>query len=294
VSGRHRWRLAVVLALTLTVLVAEVVGSALSGSLALLSDAGHMATDAAGLGLALAATRLAARAPTETRTFGLARVEILAALVNGLLVLAVGVAVVTGGIDRLIRPATVEPASMTAIAAAGLVVNVIGLVLLRGPSSQSLNLRGAYLEVMGDLLGSVAVLVAGAVIATTGWARADAVASLVIGLLIAPRAYSLLREVVHVLLEGVPRSVDMAEVRRHLAEVPGVREVHDLHAWTITSGAPALMAHVVVTPEAFAPDAYHLLLDRLRDCLHGHFDVTHSTFQVEPVGHTDPGEAAHA
>jgi cobalt-zinc-cadmium efflux system protein len=280
--------------LTLVVLVAEVVGSALSGSLALLSDAGHMATDAAGLGLALAATRLAARAPTQTRTFGLARVEVLAALVNGLLVLAVGVAVVTGGIGRLIRPAMVEPASMTAIAAAGLIVNVIGLILLRGPSSESLNVRGAYLEVMGDLLGSVAVLVAGGVIATTGWVRADGVASLVIGVLIAPRAYSLLREVVHVLLEGTPRTVDMGEVRRHLAGVPGVCAVHDLHAWTITSGAPALTAHVVVVPEAFAPEAYHTLLDRLRDCLHGHFDVTHSTFQVEPMGHTDPDEAAHA
>jgi cobalt-zinc-cadmium efflux system protein len=277
-----------VLVLTVLVLVAEVVGSALSGSLALLSDAGHMATDAGGLALALAATRLAARPPTEARTFGWARIEVLAALANGLLVLAVGVAVVTGGIGRLLRPVEVHPASMTAIAAAGLVVNVIGLLLLRRPSAQSLNVRGAYLEVLGDLLGSLAVLAAGAVIATTGWTRADAVASLVIGLLIAPRAYSLLREVVHVLLEGTPRNVDLAGVRRHIEEVPGVAAVHDLHAWTITSGAPALTAHVVVEPPVLEPEAYHQMLDSLRDCLQGHFDVPHSTFQLEPTGHTDP------
>jgi cobalt-zinc-cadmium efflux system protein len=261
--------------------------------MALAADAGHMATDAAGLGLALAATRLASRPPTEQRTFGLARLEILAALVNGLLVLAVGVAVLTAGIGRLIQPVTVEPASMTAIAAAGLIVNVIGLFCLRGPAAESLNLKGAYLEVVGDMAGSVAVLAAGAVIATTGWVRADGVASVAIGVLIAPRAYALLREVVHVLLEGTPRGVDLAGVRQHIEEVPGVRAVHDLHAWTITSGAPALTAHIVVTPDAFEAGAYHELLDRLRDCLHGHFDVTHSTFQVEPEGHTDPGPALH-
>jgi cobalt-zinc-cadmium efflux system protein len=201
------------------------------------------------------------------------------------------VAVVTGGIARLAQPVEVEPVSMTAIAAAGLVVNVIGLVLLRGPSGESLNIRGAYLEVMGDLAGSVAVLAAGAVIATTGWVRADGVASIAIGLLIAPRAYSLLRDVVHVLLEGTPRSVDLEGVRRHIEDVSNVRAVHDLHAWTITSGAPALTAHVVVAESALEPAAYHELLDRLRDCLQGHFDVAHSTFQVEPEGHTDPAEA---
>jgi cobalt-zinc-cadmium efflux system protein len=284
----------VVLSLTVVVLAAEIVGSAISGSLALLSDAGHMATDAAGLGLALVATRLAARAPTSQRTFGLARLEILAALVNGLLVLAVGVAVTTGGIARLTHPSAVAPASMTAIAAAGLVVNLLGLFLLRGPSSESLNVRGAYLEVLGDMLGSVAVLAAGAVIAVTGWVRADAIASIAIGLLIAPRAYSLLREVVHVLLEGTPRSVDLAGVRRHLEEVPQVEAVHDLHAWTITSGAPALTAHVVVATEALSAPAYHDLLDRLRDCLRGHFDVAHSTFQLEPLGHSESDLSLHA
>jgi cobalt-zinc-cadmium efflux system protein len=280
--------------MTVVVLVAEAIGSALSGSLALLSDAGHMATDAGGLVLALVATKLAARRPTDKRTFGLARIEILAALVNGLLVLAVGVAVITGGIGRLLQPVEVAPASMTVIAAAGLVVNLIGLLLLRRPSADSLNIRGAYLEVVGDLLGSVAVLAAGAVIATTGWLQADGVASIAIGLLIAPRAYSLLREVVHVLLEGTPRSVDLAGVRRHLAEVEHVRAVHDLHAWTITSGAPALTAHVVVARSALTPDAYHALLDHLRDCLQGHFDVAHSTFQIEPEGHADPAASSHA
>jgi cobalt-zinc-cadmium efflux system protein len=274
--------------LTVTVLAAEIAGSIWSGSLALAADAGHMATDSAGLALALAAATLAKRQPTEKRTFGLARLEVLAALANGMLVMAVGAAILTGGIARLITPVEVSPAPMTAIAAVGLVVNIIGLALLRGPSSQSLNLRGAYLEVMGDLAGSVAVIAAGAVIATTGWVRADGLASLVIGLLIAPRAYGLLREVVHVLLEGTPRQVDLGGVRQHIEQVPGVRAVHDLHAWTITSGAPALTAHVVVDPQALEAKAYHRLLDQLRDCLAGHFDVEHSTFQVEPEGHSEP------
>jgi cobalt-zinc-cadmium efflux system protein len=210
------------------------------------------------------------------------------------LVLGVGIAVVGGGIGRLIRPVDVEPAAMTAVAVAGLVANLVGLLLLRGPSGESLNLRGAYLEVLGDLLGSVAVLVAGAMIAWTGWTRADGVASIAIGVFIAPRAYALLREVVHVLLEGTPRSLDLPGVRRHLEEVPQVWAVHDLHAWTITSGAPALMGHVVVAPEALEPVAYHKLLDALRDCVRGHFGVTHSTFQIEPEHHTDPGPATHA
>jgi cobalt-zinc-cadmium efflux system protein len=285
--------LVVVLSLTLAALAAELVGSALSGSLALASDAGHMGTDAAGLILALAATSLASRPPTALRTFGWARLEVLAALVNGLLVLGVGVAVVTGGVGRLLRPVEVAPASMTVIAAAGLIANLVGLLLLRGASGESLNIRGAYLEVLGDLLGSVAVLAAGAVIAWTGWVRADAMASIAIGLLIAPRAYALLREVVHVLVEGTPRSVDLAGVRRHLEAVPLVEAVHDLHAWTITSGSPVLTAHVVVAREALEPVAYHALLDRLRDCLQGHFDVAHSTFQVEPWQHRDADAGAH-
>jgi cobalt-zinc-cadmium efflux system protein len=284
--------LILVLGLTGIVLIGEVVGSILSGSLALLADAGHMATDSAGLVLALLATRLATRAPTVRRTFGFQRAEVLAALVNGLLVLAVGLVVTIEGIQRTINPGEVESRAMLIVAGVGLVANVAGLVILRKGSQESLNIRGAYLEVLGDALGSVAVIAAGVVMATTGWMRADGVASLVLGLLIAPRAVSLLRDVAHVLLEGTPRGVDLEAVRAHIEQVDGVVAAHDLHAWTITSGVPALTAHVVVEDRLLTPSPYHALLDHLRDCLAGHFDLDHSTFQIEPRNHHE--QAAHA
>jgi cobalt-zinc-cadmium efflux system protein len=250
-----------------------------------------MTTDAAGLALALVATRLAARPPSPTRTFGLQRAEVLAALANGAIVLVVGATVLVEGVQRLLAPSPVAAVPMLVAAGAGLVANAVGLVALRAGARQSLNLRGAYLEVMGDALGSVAVIAAGIVVMSTGWQRADAVASIVIGALIVPRAFSLLKEVVHVLLEGTPREVDLAGVRRHIEALPGVVGTHDLHAWTITSGVPALTAHVVVAPDVVQPQRYHDLLDSLRDCLAGHFDLSHSTFQIEPANHTDAGPA---
>jgi cobalt-zinc-cadmium efflux system protein len=293
-TAAHRPRLLAVLAITLTVMLAEAVGGVLSGSWALLADAGHMLTDAGAVGAALLASVLAARPATSRRTFGLQRAEILAALGNGLLLVVVAVVVLVEAVDRWRSPADVDTGLMLAVAVAGVVANGVSLLLLRRGQARSLNVRGAYLEVLGDLLGSVAVVVAAVVLASTGYLRADALASVAIALLIVPRAVALLREVVDVLLEAAPAHVDLAHVRAHILSVAGVVDVHDLHAWTITSGVPVLSAHVVVDAECIAHGRSGEVLDRLGACLAGHFDVAHCTFQLEPVGHVDHEPAQHS
>jgi cation diffusion facilitator family transporter len=287
-SSGQRHRLVVVLCLTLAVLAVEIVGGLLSGSLALLADAGHMATDAAGIALALAAVTLAQRPARGRRTFGWQRVEILAAVANGLVLLVVAGYVLVEAVRRIERPPEIGSGLMLAIASVGLVVNLVSLAVLHRGRGVSLNMRGAYLEVAADALGSVAVIVAAVVIATTGWTPADIVASAVIGFLVLPRAWHLLREALDVLLEAAPRGVDLEQVRAHILGVDGVLGVHDLHAWTITSGLPVLSAHVVVTDEAL--DAGHggRVLDALCECLGEHFDMEHCTFQLEA-----PSHAAH-
>ena len=289
----HRRRLALVLGLTVAVLVAEVVGAVVSGSLALLADAGHMATDAAGIALALGAVTLAQRPARGRRTFGWQRVEILAAVANGLLLLGVSGYVLVEAVLRIGRPAEIGSGLMMAVAGAGLLVNLVALALLRRGRGASLNVRGAYLEVLGDALGSCAVLVAGAVIATTGWAPADTLASLLIGVLVLPRAWHLLREALDVLLEAAPRGVDLDDVRSHMLEVDGVLGVHDLHAWTITSGLPVLSAHVVVSDAALEAGHGGRVLDALCACLGDHFDVAHCTFQLESGTHADHEAPVH-
>jgi cobalt-zinc-cadmium efflux system protein len=291
-TTRHRRRLVLVVAITATVFVAEVIGGLLSGSLALLADAGHMLTDSTGLVIALIATSLAARPATAARTFGLQRVEILAALTNGLLLVGIGVWVLLRAIDRWNHPVEVSSGLMLGVAVVGACANGIGLLILRGGKDESLNLRGAYLEVLGDLLGSVAVVVAAIVMFFTGYNRADSLASVAIFLLIIPRAWSLLRDVVDVLLEATPRGVDLDQVRTHIQELPGVVDVHDLHAWTITSGVPVLSAHVVLDDEVVSDGSSGRVLDDLAGCLSDHFDVEHCTFQLEPAGH-QAHEAAH-
>ena len=293
-TGRHRRRLATVLAITAAVFVVEIIGGLLSGSLALLADAAHMLTDSTGLVIALLGASLATRAANARRTFGLQRAEVLAALANALLLVGVSVWVVIQAVERFREPETIETTLMLGVAVLGAVANLAGLLILRRGQSESLNVRGAYLEVLGDLAGSVAVIVAAILIMVTGWTRFDALASLVIFLLIVPRAWSLLRDVVDVLLEATPRGVDLDEVRRHITEVPGVVDVHDLHAWTITSGVPVLSAHVVVDDACIEQGQTGQVLDRLGECLHGHFDVEHCTFQLEPVGHRDHESVHHA
>ncbi|MCW2702514.1 MAG: cation diffusion facilitator family transporter [Blastococcus sp.] len=292
-GGAHRRRLVVVLGLTLAVLAAEVVGGVLSGSLALLADAGHMATDAAGLALALAAVSLAQRPARGRRTFGWQRVEILAAVANGLLLLAVAGYVLVEAIRRIGQPPDIGSGLMLVVASVGLVVNIGSIAVLHRGRDASLNMRGAYLEVLADALGSVAVIVAAVVIATTGWTPADIVASAVIGCLVVPRAWHLLREAFDVLLEAAPRGVDLGDVRTHILGVDGVLEVHDLHAWTITSGLPVLSAHVVVTDEALAAGHGGRVLDALCVCLGEHFDLAHCTFQLEAAAHAGHEAPVH-
>jgi cobalt-zinc-cadmium efflux system protein len=292
-SAGHRRRLAVVLGLTVAVLVVEVVGAVVSGSLALLADAGHMATDALGIALALGAVTLAQRPARGRRTFGWQRAEILAAVANALLLIGVAGYVLVEAVRRLGDPPEIGSGVMLAVASAGLAANLVGLVLLHRGRRNSLAVRGAHLEVLGDALGSVAVIVAAVVIATTGWTPADTLASVLIGCLVLPRAWTLLREAVDVLLETAPRGVDLDRVRAHILGVEGVLGVHDLHAWTITSGLPVLSAHVVVTDEAL--DAGHggRVLDALCACLGSHFDVEHCTFQLEAATHAGHEAPVH-
>jgi len=283
-TGKHRRALITVLALTSLVAVAEVIGAVITGSLVLFADAAHMAADAAGLGLSLLAVYFAARPPAGRRTFGYARAEILAAMANALLLLGMTAFIIYEAVRRLMSPPVVHSDPLIVFGVIALAANVTSLLLLRGSQAESLNLRGAFLEVASDALGAAAVIVTGAVIAATGFTRADPIASLAVGLLILPRTWHLLRETVDVLLEASPQNVDLSEIRRHMTEVGGVREIHDLHAWTITSGLPVLSAHVVVDPEIFDGQCF-TMLDRLQDCLRGHFDIEHSTFQLEPAGH---------
>lgn len=292
-AAGYRGRLFAVLVITLSVLVVEVVVGLLSGSLALLADAAHLGTDALGIGMALLAVRMAGRAPTARRTFGWQRGEVLAAGFNAVLLLGLAVAVVVEAVRRLGDPPPIQAGGVLVVGAVGLVANLVGLALLAGGRDESLNVRGAFLEVLGDALGSVAVLVAAAVVMATGQERADPIASLLIAALIVPRAVTLLRDTAEVLLEGTPRGVDLVEVRRHMLAQPGVVDVHDLHAWTITSGVPVLSAHVTVEPTALGGACGGGVLDRLHDCLREDFDVEHSTFQLEPSGHRDHEGADH-
>ncbi len=292
----RRRRLAAVLGITITILVVEIVGAVVSGSLALLADAGHMLTDAAGLLIALIAASLSRRPATDERTWGYQRAEVLAATVQAAVLLAVGVFVLVEGVRRLVDPPEVGPGVMVVFGAIGLVGNLVSMLVLTRASSSNVNVRAAMLEVAGDALGSVAVLIAAGVIAATGWLRADPVVSILIGLLILPRTIALLRETVEVLLEATPPRLDLTAVREHLLDVPHVHSVHDLHASQISAELPVLTAHVVVDDTCFLDGHAPQLLDQLQGCVAEHFSVAveHSTFQLEPVSHSGHEAARHA
>lgn len=292
---QHRSRLVVVLGLSLTVLVVEAVAAWITGSLALLADAGHVLGDAFGVAMALAAISVAqvGGRPGSRRSFGYHRTEILAAALNGLILLALSVWVAVNAIKRFGDAPKVDGGLMIAAGIIGLVFNIIGILLLRAGARESLNVRGAYLEVVGDALGSVAVIAAAILITTLGWLIADPIASLVIAAMIVPRAISLLRDVAEVLLESTPKGVDLEELRAHMKAMDGVKDVHDLHVWTITSGMPVMSAHVVVEDSVTHMGQAEVVLERLRCCLADHFDVEHSTFQIEPAGHVDKEQHLH-
>ncbi|MER7687637.1 cation diffusion facilitator family transporter [Streptomyces sp. NPDC097610] len=286
-AAAYRGRLRVALSITLTVMVVEIVGGLLADSLALVADAAHMATDAVGLGMALLAIHFANRPPSGNRTFGYARAEILAALANCLLLLGVGGYVLYEAIHRFVTPADTEGGLTIVFGLIGLVANTISLTLLLRGQKESLNVRGAFLEVVADALGSVAVIISAVVIMTTGWQAADPIASILISIMIVPRTWKLLHETLEVLLEAAPKNVDMTEVRAHVLALPGVEDVHDLHAWTITSGMPVLSAHVVVSSDVLNAIGHEKMLHELQGCLGHHFDVEHCTFQLEPSGHAE-------
>jgi cobalt-zinc-cadmium efflux system protein len=290
----HRGRLAVVLGITGVVLVVEVVGALVSGSLALLADAGHMLTDVAGLSLALVAAVLAQRPATASRTWGYHRAEVLGAAAQAAVLLAVGVFILVEGVRRLFDPPEVTPGVIVLFGAIGLLGNVVGLLVLAGGRSANLNMRAAFLEVVNDALGSVAVLVSAAVIALTGWLRADALASLVIGVLIVPRTLRLLRETVDVLLESTPKGLDLDRVRERILRLPHVHDVHDLHASQVATGLPVLTAHVVVDDSCFHDGHLGAMLDELQGCIDSDFNVEHSTIQFESAGHAAHENPSHA
>jgi cobalt-zinc-cadmium efflux system protein len=289
-ASANRDRLAAVFGLSLFVLVVEVAGAIASNSLALLADAGHMLTDVSGIGLSLLAIWFAGRDPTSERTFGYLRLEILAAVANAVLLFGVAAFILVEAWQRLSSPPDVASGLMLAVALVGLAANAISLFLLHNAQQTSLNMRGAYLEVMGDLAGSGAVIVAAVVITLTGWIAADAVASIAIALLILPRTFALLRDATDILLEATPKDVDMAHVRQHILEAPGVVDCHDLHAWTITSGMNVVSAHVILADEADPA----VTLDALSACLSDDFDIEHSTFQLETSDRRRFEERGHA
>jgi len=292
-SGNRRL-LAISLAITSTVMVVQVVGAVLSGSLALLADAAHMFTDAAALVVALIASTVAARPANDRRTFGYQRAEVFGALVNGIILILLSAWVAFEGVMRLLHPADAEVQGglMLVVAIVGLVANGIAMWLLSSAQRHSINVRGAYIEVMGDLIGSAAVIVAAIVVVTTGWNQADAIASLFIAAMIVPRAFGLLREVVSVFAESAPKGTHVQDIREHILRTPGVVDVHDVHVWQLTRGAPVFTAHVVVEEDALADGRAAGILSGLQNCLSEHFDVEHSTFQLEPAGHVE--HDAHA
>jgi len=293
-GASNRRLLAISLGITAVVMVVQVVGAILSGSLALIADAAHMFTDAAALVIALVASIVAARPANDRRTFGYQRAEVFGALVNGVILIVLSVWVAVEGIRRLVDPGDVEVAGglMLVVAIVGLIANGVAMWVLSAAQRSSINVRGAYLEVLGDLLGSAVVIIAAIVIVTTGWAAADAIASLVIAAMIIPRAISLLREVVSVLAESAPEGMHVDEIREHILSTPGVVDVHDVHVWQLTRGAPVFSAHVVVDGAALSDGRSGAILGKLQGCLAEHFDVEHSTFQLEPAGHVE--HDAHA
>lgn len=295
-AQEQRRRLAVAFAITTTILLAEVVGAVVTGSLALLADAAHMLTDAAGLALALFAATLTLRPPSPRRTWGYRRAEVLAALAQSALLLAVGVYVLVEAVRRLVEPPEIASTQLVVFGVVGLAGNVASLLVLAGHRGASFNLRAAFLEVLNDALGSLAVIVAAVVIIAAGWYRADAVAGVVIGVLILPRAAKLLRETTSVLLESTPPGLDLDAVRTHLLGIEHVREVHDLHASLVATGLPVISAHVVVDDGCFRDGHAPGILDQLQECVAEHFDVPveHSTFQIEPASHRRHEHPTHA
>jgi cobalt-zinc-cadmium efflux system protein len=276
-GGRHKSRLQWALALTASFVGVEVVGGLLTGSLALLADAAHMLTDVAGLALALLAIRFAERPATPQKTYGYVRMEVLSALANASVLLLLTVYILYEAWQRFRDPPEILSGPMLAVAVAGLVVNLISMRLLVAGASESLNVKGAYFEALGDMLGSLGVIVAALIVMFTGWTLADPIVGAGIGLFIVPRTWVLLKQVVHILMEGTPPEIDLALLEKKLLEIDGVTAVHDLHVWTLTSGLDAMSCHLVIDDMARA----RATLAGACEAMHTEFGLTHTTIQIE-------------
>jgi len=292
-ADADRRYLLIALLLLAAFMLAEVIVALASGSLALLSDAGHMLSDVGAIGAALWAIRLAARPATGAWTFGWRRAEILSAAGNGITLLVVSGIVAVEAITRLIHPPRVDGGPVVAVAAAGIAVNIAAAWVLARANRSSLNVQGAFRHVLTDLYGFIGTVIAGIVILATGWTRADAIASLVVVVLMLKAAWELLAASGRILLEAAPKTMDLDDVRAHLLATEHVRDLHDLHAWTVTSSLPALSAHIVIDDACFTEGCVPRLLDQLQGCLAGHFDVEHSTFQLEAAAHASHEPGTH-
>lgn len=282
-GAKHRKPLFIAFGLTAVFMVVEIVVGISTQSLALISDGAHMGTDVLGLGMALAAITLASRPATSQRTFGVYRLEVLAALANGLLLFGVAGYVIWEAVRRIGSPPEVPGLPLMVVAIVGLIVNLISFRLLSAGSKESLNVRGAYLEVVSDMLGSVGVIVAAVIIYTTGWRYADTLVGAAIGLFILPRTWKLMAQALRILMEVAPPGVNVDQARADILAIPGVLDVHDLHIWTVTSGMESASGHVVIA----SPTDLHPVLDRTRDLLRDKYGVTHTTIQCEPEDHDD-------
>jgi len=292
-ADADRRYLLIALILLAVFMLAEVIVAVISGSLALLSDAGHMLSDVGAIGAALWAIRLAARPAAGAWTFGWKRAEILSAAANGITLLVVSGIVAVEAITRLIHPPQVDGGPVVVVATAGIAVNIAAAWVLARASRSSLNVQGAFRHVLTDLYGFIGTVIAGIVILATGWTRADAIASLIVVALMLKAAWDLLAASGRILLEAAPKTMDLDDVRAHLLATEHVRDLHDLHAWTVTSSLPALSAHIVIDDACFTEGCVPRLLDQLQSCLAGHFDVEHSTFQLEAAAHASHEPGTH-
>lgn len=293
VATADRRYLAIALGLICSLMVGEVAAGALSGSLALFADAGHLLTDVGALAASLLAARLAARPARGIWTYGLKRAEILSAAVNGVSLAAIALVIAVEAVMRLLHPSAVDGFVVLVVALAGVGVDLAATLVLAKASQESLNVRGAFVHMVTDLYAFAGTAVAGLVIMLTGFRRADALASLAVVALMAKASWCLLRDSGRVLLQAAPDRVDLAVVRNHLLDVEHVVGVHDLHAWTVTSGLPSLSAHVVVDDSCFATGHAPQILDQLQACLGSHFEVEHATFQLEPAAHAAHEAGTH-
>jgi cobalt-zinc-cadmium efflux system protein len=282
-ASKHKKSLLIVLALSGTYLIAEVIGGIITNSLALLADAAHMLTDVVGLLLAFIAIKIGERKADSKKTFGYYRTEILAAVINAVVLLGISIYVLYEAYQRFQNPPEVQSKSMLIVAGIGLVVNVIGMMILRKDSEASLNMKGAYFEVLSDMLTSIGVMIAGVIMLTTNWYYADPLISAVIGFLIFPRTWRLLKEAVNVLLESTPKDVDIHLLRKSLEQIPGVKGLHDLHVWSLTSGVNAMSAHVVKD----SATNQNQLLEALTEETMTNFKISHTTFQIEEEGYKE-------